>query len=37
MRVAKKVSTVFAVLCLATPGFAASTIKVIEGGEGGAP
>jgi hypothetical protein len=37
MRVVQKFVAAAAVLCIATPVFAASTIKVVEGGEGGGP
>lgn len=37
MRVVQNFVAAVAVLCIATPVFAASTVKVVEGGEGGVP
>ncbi|WP_438748309.1 plastocyanin/azurin family copper-binding protein [Pararhizobium sp. O133] len=37
MRSTLKILSVIAVVCLAAPAFAATTVKVIEGGEGGGP
>lgn len=37
MRVIQTIFAAVAAICIATPVFAASTIKVVEGGEGGGP